>query len=144
MISKNKILLLFLVFFFNTMYSQDKVIGTWLTSDGKSHIKIFKHDDKFYGRVTWLKDSIDPSTSKLYLDIHNPDSTFRNRQVLGLVILVHFKYDEHCDCYSGGKFYFPRDGKTYRGKMWLTDANTLQMRGYVFIFHKTDVWKRIE
>jgi uncharacterized protein (DUF2147 family) len=121
-------------------YCQDKIIGMWLTSDSKSHISIFKTNDHYQGSVSWVKDSIDPNTSSLVKDIHNPDPALRSRNILGLCILNHFKYDSIKKIYQGGSFYFPRNGKAYRGKMWLVDSNTIAMRGYVLMFHSTDLW----
>lgn len=123
---------------------QDKIIGIWLTSDRKSHISIYKTKDLYHGSVSWVKDSIDPNTSSLVKDINNPDPALRSRNILGLCILNHFKYDSVKKNYQGGSFYFPRNGKAYRGKMWLVDSNTIAMRGYVFMFHSTDLWKRVE
>lgn len=132
------------MFSIGRVFSQDRIVGTWLTSDKKSHIKIYKQEGRYYGKLVWLKDSIDPSTNHLYRDIYNPDTSLRSRQVLGLVLLNHFEYNSKYDFYSKGSFYFPRDGRTYRGKMWLTDDKTLQMRGYVLIFHSTDTWRKVE
>lgn len=132
-----------LVFNLN-IYCQDNIIGTWMTSDRKSHITIFKTDDLYHGTVSWVKDSIDPNTSNLVKDIRNPDPALRSRNILGLCILKHFKYDSIKNIYRGGSFYFPRNGKLYRGKIWFVDSSTIAMRGYVLMFHSTDKWTRVE
>ena len=126
------------------IYCQDNIVGTWLTSDNKSHISIFKQEQYYHGKVSWVKDSIDPLTFKIVTDIHNPDPSQRKRQILGLSILNHFQYDSIKKIYRGGSFYFPRNGKAYRGKIWFLDSNTIMMRGYVLIFYSTDTWKRVK
>ena len=138
------IIIILALIFSSRFYSQDKIIGTWLTSDNKSHIKIYKQAEFYHGKVTWVKDSIDLETLKPVKDIHNPDLTLRDRDILGLEILNHFRYDSIENKYTHGFFYFPRDGKTYRGKMWMSNDNTMQMRGFVLIFHSTDTWTRVE
>ena len=46
--------------------------------------------------------------------------------------------------WSGGFIYDPNSGKTYRGKIKLTDPDTLRLRGYIGIslLGRTEVWKR--
>ena len=43
-----------------------------------------------------------------------------------------------------GKIYDPKSGNDYSCEIKMTDANTLEVRGYVGIsmFGRTDVWKR--
>ena len=48
------------------------------------------------------------------------------------------------DEYVSGKVYDSRDGKTYDGKLWLSENNSLKMRGYVGVFFKTETWTRIK
>lgn len=134
------------LFCLNKFYSQengDRILGTWLTADKRSEILIYKEGNLYYGKIVWILDSIDPKTNKPWTDVLNPDPDFRGRLVSGLTILSAFRYEPGFGKYQGGSLYFPRNGKTYRGKMWLSDANTLQMRGYVFIFYQTDEWMRI-
>lgn len=137
------ILFLFISSIFS-FYAQDGIVGKWLTSDKKNHISIYKQSGKYFGRLTWIRDSINPKTKKLWADTCNPDLFLKSRQVLGLVLLKDFRYNPKKREYYGGTFYYPRNGKIYRGKMWLTDHNTLHMRGYVLVFYSTDVWKRVE
>lgn len=125
------------------IYSQDNILGVWLTSDGKSKIEIFKSGDQYDGKIVWVLDSIDPNTGKYWADVYNPDPSLRHRPVHDLVILDNFKYQPDKNIYSGGTLYFPRNGKSYRGKLWLKDENTLLMRGYVLLFYSTDEWKRV-
>lgn len=121
---------------------RDPIIGVWLTADEKSHIEIYKDGSEFKGKIIWVLDSIDPNTKLYYNDIFNKDANLRNRTIKNLVILSGFYKDGHK--YKGGNLYHPRTGKSYRGKMWLSDENTLNLRGYYLVIHATDVWKRIK
>jgi uncharacterized protein (DUF2147 family) len=48
------------------------------------------------------------------------------------------------DAWSGGKIYNPDDGKTYKAKVTPVDANTLKVRGCVFVpLCKTQTWTRV-
>lgn len=135
---------LILIISSDVIYAQDKIIGKWLTADENSHILIYKEGEDYYGKIIWIKDSIDPHTGNLWKDIYNPDESLKKRSVLGLNILDKFKYNSQKNEYFGGKFYFPRNGKTYRGKMWLVNDKTLKMRGYFLFFYQTDIWTKVE
>lgn len=129
--------------FCTSQSAQDKIIGKWLTSDNRAHIQIFKDGEKYYGKIVWIKDPNDPATGKPWLDKGNPDRTLRTRPVMGLVMLNNFVYDKDEGEFKGGTLYDSRKGETYKGKMWLSDTNTLKMRGYVWIFYQTEKWTRV-
>ena len=47
--------------------------------------------------------------------------------------------------WSSGKILDPENGEVYTSKLWLDDANTLQVRGYAGpfdLFYRTQTWKR--
>mgnify|MGYP000038256449 FL=1 len=46
--------------------------------------------------------------------------------------------------YVGGKVYDSRNGKTYKGKLWLENDAILKMRGYVGIFFSTESWTKVK
>jgi uncharacterized protein (DUF2147 family) len=49
------------------------------------------------------------------------------------------------DTWSGGRILDPENGKTYRCTVNLAEqGRKLEMRGYVGIFFRTQVWERIE
>lgn len=126
-------------------YSQNKaddIIGIWLTG-GKEPAKIliYKSGEKFYGKITWLKNPTE--NGKQRVDANNPDETKRSNPIIGLVILTGFKFDGE-DEWKGGDIYDPESGKTYSSYIYLKDKNTLKVRGYVGIslFGKTETWTR--
>ena len=66
---KNQIVfILFLLFaFFSNVNAQNKaedLVGVWEPSSGKGRVKIEKIGDKFYGKVVWLREPIDPETGQ--------------------------------------------------------------------------------
>jgi len=138
---------LFSFFFFvligaTTFAQSDNIIGTWLTGDKGAHVKIYKSNNQFMGKIIWLKDPNNPKTGKPWLDEQNEDPSKRLQPLIGSLILWGFTFDD--GEYTQGKVYDSRNGETYTGKLWLTDNNTLKMRGYVGFFYSTETWIRIK
>lgn len=120
----------------------DDIIGNWLTTGKEpAKVQIYKSGEKFYGKITWLKNPTDNGKQKV--DINNPDKAKRNNPVIGLVILTGFKFNDD-DEWRGGDVYDPESGKTYSSYLYLKDKNTLKLRGYVGIslLGRTETWTR--
>lgn len=124
-------------------FNPDDILGVWKDGKGKGHVQIFKQDGKYYGKVIWLSNPKDVN-GKPKLDKHNPNTSLRDKPLIGLTMLKNFKYDDNE--WSGGQIYNPSDGKEYKAFMKLMDPNTLSVRGYVGIslFGKTDTWIRVK
>src|SRR5699024_5058198 len=109
---------------------------------------------EYSGTIIWLKQPKYPAdydnealAGKPKVDIHNPKESLRSRPVMGMKVLTHFKYSADDNNWHDGSCYDPTDGKTYDCKMWLkegSDGQTLKVRGYVWIFFKTQTWHRYE
>lgn len=147
---KTKIAFLFLIFFsffaqVNAQANADDLIGVWEPSSGKGRVKVEKIGEKFYGKVVWLKEPIDPETGAKKLDKSNPDVTLRSRPRLGLRVLKDFNFVSK-GIWDNGTIYDPESGSLYNCKITMKDANTLDIRGYigVSVFGRTDVWKRVK
>ena len=119
----------------------DVVLGQWFTEGDEAVVEIFRCDDRYCGKIVWLKEPTNPDGSDV-LDTENPDPSKRNRTVLGLNLVWEFRYDES-QGWVDGSIYDPDNGKTYSCKMNL-EGDTLKVRGYVGIslFGRTTVWKR--
>ncbi len=128
-----------------TVYSQNKpddIIGFWLTGGKEpAKIQIYKWGEKFYGKITWLKNPTE--NGKQRADDNNPDKTKRSNPIVGLVILKEFKFNGD-DEWKGGGIYDPENGKTYSSYMYLKNSNTLKVRGYVGValLGRTETWTR--
>ena len=97
----------------------DKVLGLWLTSNGK-----------YNGDVAWLKEPNRDGKPKT--DYKNPDEKLRSRPTLGLSILSGFEYDAGDKEWQEGTIYDPKEGKTYKCIMWFDkDPNVLHVKGYI-------------
>jgi uncharacterized protein (DUF2147 family) len=136
-------LMIGLVLFAFATPTPDDIIGVWKDGKGKGHVQIYKQNGKYYGKIVWLQKPKDES-GKPKVDKNNPNTSLRNKPLLGLTMLRNFEYDD--GEWSGGNIYNPSDGKEYKAYMKLKDKNTLAVRGYVGIslLGKTDTWTRVK
>lgn len=123
----------------------EALIGLWEPSNGKVRVKIEKIADKYYGKIVWLREPIDPATNAPKVDKNNPDASMQKVPLKGYRILKDFVFDENKE-WSGGTIYDPENGSTYDCVIKLKDDNTLDIRGYIGVktFGRTDVWKRVQ
>ena len=125
----------------------DDILGTWLNEDKDAHVNIYKENDKYYGKIVWLKNPIDEETGKPKLDDENEDESLRTRPVMGLLLLRDFVFDGD-DEWEDGRIYDPKNGKDYKCYMEFKDdtKNTLKVRGYIGIslLGRTTYWTRVK
>ena len=138
-------LLTFPSFFINQDTEADKLLGVWEPSNGKARVKIEKIGTKYYGKIVWLKEPDDPETMQPKVDSKNPDASVRNVPLKGYRLLKDFTYSGNSQ-WENGTIYDPENGSTYKCIIKMTDANTLDIRGFIGIeaLGRTDVWKRLE
>jgi len=119
----------------------DDVAGNWYTAQNKAKVQIYRSGNKFFGKITWLKEPNNPD-GKPKVDKNNPDASKRANPIVGLQILSGFVFED--DEWVSGDIYDPENGKTYSCKMSMPDKNTLKVRGYIGIslFGRTETWKR--
>ncbi len=135
---------LLFVFFAVSAFSQNKdaILGKWINSTGEAHIDISKRNDRYYGKISWLKEPSTPEGNPK-TDEKNPEASLRKKPVLGLEILKDFIYDG--SKWTGGTIYDPKSGKTYSCNMTLRGNGDLSMRGYIGIslIGRSETWKRV-
>jgi uncharacterized protein (DUF2147 family) len=129
---------------FTSSSNPDAVLGTWLTGSKKGHVQIYKENGKYYGKIVWLQEPLDPKTNKPKTDLNNPDSKKKTQPLVGLVNLRGFEFDG--TTWEEGKIYDPENGKEYSCKIALKGTNTLDVRGYVgfSLMGRTDTWQRVK
>lgn len=127
----------------STLWAQaENILGTWLTADQEAHVKISQVKGKYLGQIVWLKEANDPDTSQPWLDKENENEALQKLPLLRSIMLWGFEYEN--GEYINGNVYDSRDGKTYSGKLWLENENSLRMRGYVWLFYSTETWTRVK
>lgn len=123
---------------------ENSIVGLWEPSSGKARVKISKIGNKFFGKIVWLKEPMDPKTGKPKTDKNNPNESLRNVQLRGYRMLKDFTYSGDNE-WSGGTIYDPESGSTYSSVI-NKDGDVLNIRGFVGIkaLGRTDTWKRIK
>ena len=121
----------------------ESVEGVWLSADGTGWIRIEMGPN---GPIGIIDGSPDPEQRKKSdKDELNPDPELRDRLLLGLTIMDGFTFAGDGK-WKSGRIYDPNSGKTYKCKLTLVDANTLELRGYIGIslLGRTETWSRRE
>jgi uncharacterized protein (DUF2147 family) len=123
----------------------DKLLGVWEPSNKKIYLKIDKISGKYYGKIVWLREPIDPVTGKPKTDKNNPDENLKDVPLKGFRMLKDFIYKGEGE-WADGTIYDPQNGSTYNCVIKLKDENTLDLRGYIGLktFGRTDVWVRLD
>ena len=120
--------------------AQDGIIGKWWSPRRDGQIEMYKANGQYFGKLIWAQ----KSGKK---DIHNPNASLRQRDVVGLNLFTNFHYDNADNEWVDGKVYDPSSGKVYNCKLWLSDGGkTLNARGYVgfSLFGRTERFARVE
>ena len=118
------------------------VVGQWYNAEKDAVITLFEDGRTISGKITWMKfpndENGNPKTDPL-----NPNEKLRSRARMGMV-MMHSFVQIKAKVWDNGKLYDPKKGKTYSGKLTLTDENTLDLRGYVgFSFiGRSSTWTR--
>jgi len=117
--------------------------GTWLTEDKKAQVRIENCGGALCGKIVWLKEPIDPDTSKPKTDKKNVDAAKQSRPLLGVPIVLGMKPSGTANKWDG-QVYNAEDGNTYSGSFTLTGASTADLKGCVMggLICKTAVWTR--
>lgn len=113
---------------------QDAVLGVWLSADKDGKIQIYKQNDKYYGKLVWMKEQ--------RKDAENPDPKLRGNDLQGAVLLKNFKYTGKS--WEDGTIYDPKNGKTYSCIIKTKGPNNLDIRGFVgfSLLGRTTTWLR--
>lgn len=107
---------------------QDDVVGFWLSESKKGVIEISRNGDEYEGKIVWIKDIYEKKVEQ-QLDSNNPNDLLKKRALLGLQNLKGFKFKQ--SKWQGGTVYDPQKGKTYSSYLYMSDINTLKLRGFV-------------
>jgi uncharacterized protein (DUF2147 family) len=134
-------IVLLLSLFSLNLTAQNQVVGKWLSEDKEGITEIYAQNGKYFGKITCLKKPND-AKGVPFTDTENPNSALKKQPLLNLVILKDFYFQS--EKWKGGTIYDPQSGKTYTCTFWLTDNNTLKVRGYWTIFYQTQTWSRTQ
>jgi len=124
--------------------TENDILGTWISAHGSGKIEIFKKEDKYFGKIVWLKKPTDEKGETLK-DIHNPNDELKNRPIIGIEIFKDLEYNGK-NLWRGGTVYDPKSGHTYNCQMAIRNSNELDIRAFfgLALLGKTETWKRTD
>ena len=121
-------------------------VGLWKTIDDdgkteKSLVRITESGGVLTGTVEKV---FDPAKQDAKCDKCTDDR--KDRAVQGLDIIRNVRQDaEDKAVWTGGEILDPKNGKTYKTRLKPVDGGkTMEMRGYIGILYRTQVWHRVE
>ena len=137
----NRLLALTLAIAFSTgAAADDRVIGTWLTEPCDGLVRIESADDGIRGVIAGAPPGTrsDPEAR----DVNNPDPALRDQPLVGLTILGGYSAEKKR--WVNGWIYDPDNGKRYKSRLRLKDADTLEVRGYIGtpMLGRSQIWTR--
>jgi uncharacterized protein (DUF2147 family) len=119
--------------------SPDAVVGKWMTETRHGIVEIARCGASICGKLLTSDGINENPTMK---DVNNKDQNLRGRPLKGVPMLGGFSFDH--GVWDGGTIYNPNDGKTYDARITIIDANTLKLRGCIFVpLCKNQTWTRV-
>lgn len=119
------------------------VEGVWLTEKRKVAVELYPCGAAMCGKIVWLAKPRSRDGT-LRRDVRNPDPALRDRPWCGIEVIRGLRRDG--PGWADGRFYYPKEGKSF--DIDLSDAGdgTLEVRAYLGIklLGKTEVWTRPE
>ena len=135
---KNIIYLLTLLFSFDSLLSNERIFGYWLTPG--SIVLIENWDNYVCAKIEtiFVDDGRDP---KLILDENNKDKTLRSRAIVGINVLSGFliKDAEQRD-FGSGRIYDPRRGREFKSNLHLREDGNLEVEGCLAFICNSEEW----
>ena len=142
---KKIILLPLLLLYTGVLFAQsaNDIVGTWLNQEEDAQIEVFLENEKYFGKIVWLKNPKDKNGDWV-LDTKNPKEDLRNRKKLGLTIMYNLVWNQDDLEWSEGEIYDAREGDTFALVAKTVDSETLNLRGYIgfSLFGRTTTWKK--
>jgi len=121
-------------------------VGLWKTIDDdgkteKSLVRITEKDGVLSGRIEKV---FDPAKQDAKCDKCSDDR--KDKPVLGLTIIRNVRQGaDDKTIWTGGEVLDPNNGKTYKTRLKPVDGGkSMEMRGYIAFFYRTQVWQRVE
>ena len=118
------------------------IVGVWLSEKKRLKVEVYESNKKYFGKILWQYEKIDPETGKPKLDKENPDPAKRNRPLIGLQVLKDFEFKD--GFWKNGYVYNSQNGKTYSCEIWMEGKDVLVLRGYWGLVYHTERWTRVK
>ena len=118
-------------------------IGTWLTENGRSRVRVADCGGALCGTIVWLKEPSDPETGRPKTDKNNADASKRGRPLIGVPIVISMKPNGPNKW--SGQVYNAEDGKTYSGNLTEHGPTSVRLEGCALggLVCKGQNWTRV-
>lgn len=117
-------------------------LGTWLSADGSTKVRITNCGGKLCGRVVWLSDPLG-NDGKPKTDKYNKDVSQRSRPLLGVPVVQGMA--PNGENKWSGEIYNADDGNIYQAHVTVLSANTMNVQGCVLGFLcQSQKWTRAD
>lgn len=142
------LLFIFTILFVNSSNAQhEDITGLWKSIDDetgnpKSVVNIYLEDGKLYGDIVKLFRKPDEDQDPI-CDKCDEDDLRYNEKIKGMTIITDMEFQDGDNEWEDGEIMDPKKGKIYDCKLWVEDGK-LQVRGYVWLFHRTQEWIRYD
>lgn len=137
---RNKILIL-IMFITTITFAQkaDEIVGKYHLPN-KLDVMIFKHNDKYYGKIIALNNFEDGQTT----DINNGDKGKQSTPLMGMIIIKDLEYDSENNEWINGKMYGPEKGMFFNLRITERRKNEIEVVGSKYFFWHTLIWTKID
>ncbi|MDD0810514.1 DUF2147 domain-containing protein [Curvibacter sp. RS43] len=125
--------------------AQNSPVGLWRsvddgTGEAKAEIRIVSEPS---GQLTGRIDKALVQKGSPNCNVCTDDR--KDKPVVGLDIIRGVRKTEGKDVWENGRILDPENGKEYTVRLTpLEGGKQLQVRGYIGVFYRTQVWQRIE
>jgi uncharacterized protein (DUF2147 family) len=140
---KNKILagLLYLLGICTALVGAEDIVGFWKTPNDKTGkpggvVAIYKHGDRYYGRMIGSYDSEGQMDDTIYDPKTRAPGIIGNPYYSGMDFVWGLRKK---DSKYKGKIIDPRKGKIYTAEVWRKGKNLI-VRGEIWVFGRNIVW----
>jgi len=137
---RNTILIL-IIFITTITFAQkaDDIIGKYHLPN-KLDVQVYKHKNKFYGKIIALNNFEDGQTT----DINNDDKDKQNTPLIGMIIIKDLEYDSENKEWLNGKMYGPEKGMFFNLKVTELRDKEIEVVGSKYFFWHTLIWTKID
>lgn len=125
----------------------DSILGVFLVPEEGNDSKVIftrNADGTYDCAIVWMESPIDPSTGKVWLDVHNPNKSLRSRSCMGLKLMRGLKYNAAKKCWDGTKIYDPNRGISANVHASFDSNGRLVIKGTILGIGETVYWTRVE
>ena len=120
----------------------DSIVGLWEPSNGKARVKISKIGNKYFGKIVWLKEPVDPKANLVPIEDIKEGEWFTKRTGHNAYIKTSKSAMKYLLGYYSNKSY----GVCYNGNLTHIKPKTLvkpvSFQQYLKNVHEEDQWHR--